>query len=182
MWWHVFLKNYFGDWRDGSAVKSTECSSRGPQFNFQQPHGSSQPSVMRSNALFWCVWRLQQCTHIYKINKSLKTTEFYVLYFTCMSFLPACLLCSPRARLVPVEVRRGSKSFWNLSHRWLWTTMWVLGAESRSSVEQQVLLTTEPALQLCPGACLNYSSCEAEGDVDRSLSSKPAWSTHQVSA
>jgi hypothetical protein len=35
-------------WRDGSAVKSTDCSSRGPEFNFQQPHGGSQPSVMGS--------------------------------------------------------------------------------------------------------------------------------------
>ncbi|EDL75511.1 rCG23745, partial [Rattus norvegicus] len=29
-----------------------DCSSRGPEFNSQQPHGSSQPSVMGSNALF----------------------------------------------------------------------------------------------------------------------------------
>jgi len=29
-------------WRDGSAVKSTDCSSRGPEFNSQQPHGSSK--------------------------------------------------------------------------------------------------------------------------------------------
>jgi hypothetical protein len=43
------------DWRDGSAVKSTDCSSRGPEFNSQQPHGGSQPSVMGSDALFWCV-------------------------------------------------------------------------------------------------------------------------------
>jgi hypothetical protein len=42
-------------WRDGSAVKSTDCSSRGPEFNSQQPHGGSQTSVMRSDALFWCV-------------------------------------------------------------------------------------------------------------------------------
>jgi hypothetical protein len=41
--------------RDGSAVKSTDCSSRGPEFNSQQPHGGSQPSVMESDALFWCV-------------------------------------------------------------------------------------------------------------------------------
>jgi len=27
-------------------VKSTDCSSRGPEFNSQQPHGGSQPSVM----------------------------------------------------------------------------------------------------------------------------------------
>jgi len=34
-------------------VKSPVCSSRGPEFNSQQPHGGSQPSVMRSGALFW---------------------------------------------------------------------------------------------------------------------------------
>jgi hypothetical protein len=39
-------------WRDGSAVKSTDCFSRGPEFKSQQPHGGSQPSVMRSDALF----------------------------------------------------------------------------------------------------------------------------------
>jgi hypothetical protein len=39
-------------WRDGSVVKSTVCFSRGPEFNSQQPHGGSQPSVMGSNALF----------------------------------------------------------------------------------------------------------------------------------
>ena len=27
-------------------VKSTDCSSRGPEFNSQQPHGGSQPPVM----------------------------------------------------------------------------------------------------------------------------------------
>jgi hypothetical protein len=32
-----------GGWRDGSVVKSTDCSSRGPEFNSQQPHGISQP-------------------------------------------------------------------------------------------------------------------------------------------
>jgi hypothetical protein len=31
-------------WRDASAVKSTDCLSRGPEFKFQQPHDSSQPS------------------------------------------------------------------------------------------------------------------------------------------
>jgi hypothetical protein len=38
--------------RDGSEVKSTDCSSRGPEFNSQQPHGGSQPSVVRADALF----------------------------------------------------------------------------------------------------------------------------------
>jgi hypothetical protein len=42
----------------------TGCSSRGPEFKSQQPHGSSQPSVMRSDALFWGVWRQLQCTYI----------------------------------------------------------------------------------------------------------------------
>ena len=39
-------------WSHGSEVKSTGYSSRGPEFNSQQPYGGSQPSVMRSGALF----------------------------------------------------------------------------------------------------------------------------------
>ena len=40
-----------GAWRDGSEVKSTDsrlrdCSSEGPEFKSQQPHGDSQPSVI----------------------------------------------------------------------------------------------------------------------------------------
>jgi hypothetical protein len=42
-------------WRDGSEVKSTNCSSEGPEFKSQKPHGGSQPSVMRSDILFWCI-------------------------------------------------------------------------------------------------------------------------------
>jgi hypothetical protein len=42
-------------WRDGSVVKSNDCSSKSPEFNFQQPHGCSKISVMGSVALFWCV-------------------------------------------------------------------------------------------------------------------------------
>ena len=42
------LKNKTKGWRDGSAVKSTDCSSEGPEFNSQQPHGGSQPSIVRS--------------------------------------------------------------------------------------------------------------------------------------
>ena len=40
-------------WRDGSAVKSTDCSSKGSEVKSQQPHGGSQPSVMGSDALSW---------------------------------------------------------------------------------------------------------------------------------
>jgi hypothetical protein len=42
-------------WRDGSVVKSSECSSEGLEFKSQQPHAGSQPSEMRSDALFWDV-------------------------------------------------------------------------------------------------------------------------------
>jgi hypothetical protein len=42
-------------WIDGSGVKSIDCSSEGPEFKFQQPHGGSKPSKMRSDALVWCV-------------------------------------------------------------------------------------------------------------------------------
>jgi hypothetical protein len=35
-------------WRDGLAVKSTDCSSKGQEFNSQQPHGGLQPSVTGS--------------------------------------------------------------------------------------------------------------------------------------
>ena len=41
--------------RPGSAIKITDCSSKGPEFNSQHLHGSSQPSVMGSDDLFWCV-------------------------------------------------------------------------------------------------------------------------------
>jgi hypothetical protein len=43
------------DWKESSAVKSTDCSSRDSEFKSQHPHGGSQPSVMGSDALFWCV-------------------------------------------------------------------------------------------------------------------------------
>ena len=50
---HKRKKKIQGVWRDGSEVKGTDCSSRGPEFNSQQPHGGSQPSIMRSGVLFW---------------------------------------------------------------------------------------------------------------------------------
>jgi hypothetical protein len=37
----VKIKIKSGRARDGSAVKSTDYSSRGPEFNSQQPHGNS---------------------------------------------------------------------------------------------------------------------------------------------
>jgi hypothetical protein len=49
-----FLKETMG-WRDGSVVKSTDYSPEGPEFKSQQPHGGSQLSVTKSDALFWRV-------------------------------------------------------------------------------------------------------------------------------
>jgi hypothetical protein len=46
------IRSKLQGWRDGSEVKST---SGDPEFKSQQSHGGSQPSVMRPNALFWCV-------------------------------------------------------------------------------------------------------------------------------
>jgi hypothetical protein len=43
----LLLVKYFpGGWRDGSVVKSTDCSSKGPEFSSQQSHGGSPPSAM----------------------------------------------------------------------------------------------------------------------------------------
>jgi hypothetical protein len=39
--------------KDGLAVKSTNCSSRGPEFNSQQPHDCSLLSIKGSDASFW---------------------------------------------------------------------------------------------------------------------------------
>jgi hypothetical protein len=75
-----------GTGEDGSVVKNADCSSEGHEFKSQQPHDGSQPSVMRSDVLFWGVWRqLQhasrarvrrksvwrqlQCTYLHIINK-----------------------------------------------------------------------------------------------------------------
>jgi hypothetical protein len=36
-------------------VRAPDFSSKGLKFKSQQPHGGSQPSVMRSDPLFWSV-------------------------------------------------------------------------------------------------------------------------------
>ena len=65
---------------DSSAVKSTGCSSRFPVFNSQQTHSGRQPSVMWSDALFWCVWRYQQCTHIHNVCACLKILRNFIFH------------------------------------------------------------------------------------------------------
>jgi hypothetical protein len=49
------LKSQTGIGEMAQGLRALDCSSRGPEFNSQQPHGGSQPSVMESNALFCCV-------------------------------------------------------------------------------------------------------------------------------
>jgi hypothetical protein len=40
--------------KEGKKGRKKE-KERDPEFKFQQPHGGSQPPVMRYDALFWCV-------------------------------------------------------------------------------------------------------------------------------
>jgi hypothetical protein len=53
--------------RWGSAVKSTDCSSRGPEFNSQQPHGGSHSCIIESDS--FDVHENKPLVYI-KINKS----------------------------------------------------------------------------------------------------------------
>jgi hypothetical protein len=49
------FKTLMGAGEMAQWVRAPDCSSEGLKFKSQQPHGGSQPSVMRSDALFWCV-------------------------------------------------------------------------------------------------------------------------------
>jgi hypothetical protein len=49
------IENQLEDWQDGSAGKNTDCSSEGSEFKSQQPHGGSQPPVMRFDTLLRCL-------------------------------------------------------------------------------------------------------------------------------
>jgi hypothetical protein len=42
MWNKDGIKNPLMGWRDGLVVKSTDCSSKGPEFKSQQPHGQKK--------------------------------------------------------------------------------------------------------------------------------------------
>ena len=78
------------------------------------------------------------------------TFEFVKIYFyfICVCVLPVCL----SVYHVCAWCLQGPESARSLgmegcSYMLSWATMWVLGTKSRSSVRQQVLLTTEPSLQ-----------------------------------
>jgi hypothetical protein len=47
-----------------SVLTYTDCSSWGTEFNSQELHDGSQTFIMRSDALFWYVWRQLEYTHI----------------------------------------------------------------------------------------------------------------------
>jgi hypothetical protein len=49
--WMRGLRITFLGWWDGLVGKSTDCSSKGPEFKSQKPHGGSQPPIIRSDAL-----------------------------------------------------------------------------------------------------------------------------------
>jgi hypothetical protein len=53
-------------------VRAPNYSSEGPKFKSQQPHGGSQPPVMRSDALPLLVCLKTATVHLDIINKSLK--------------------------------------------------------------------------------------------------------------
>jgi hypothetical protein len=59
-----YLEIMWGAGEMAQQVRAPDCSSEGPEFKSQQPHGGSQPSVTRSDSLFWSVWRQLQCTYI----------------------------------------------------------------------------------------------------------------------
>jgi hypothetical protein len=50
---YTYLKKNSGAGEMAQWVRAPDCSSEGLEFKSQQPHGGSQPSVTRSDALFW---------------------------------------------------------------------------------------------------------------------------------
>jgi hypothetical protein len=60
----TFKKDYLRAGEMAQCVRAPDCSSEGPEFKSQQPRGGSQPSVTRSDSLFWSVWRQLQCIYI----------------------------------------------------------------------------------------------------------------------
>jgi hypothetical protein len=56
-------------------VRALTCSSEGHEFKSQQPHGGSQPPIMRSDALCWSevIYIVLICNN--KIFKKTKTNK-----------------------------------------------------------------------------------------------------------
>jgi hypothetical protein len=47
---HPALRSSLGAGEMAQWVRAPDCSSEGPEFKSQQPHGGSQPSVTRSDS------------------------------------------------------------------------------------------------------------------------------------
>lgn len=81
---------------DGSAVKSTGYSSRGPEFNCQQLHDSSQPSILSYGALFWFAGIHAGRTVYIILNTLSKFCDLkqfgFVLYFTLRAHISRVLM------------------------------------------------------------------------------------------
>lgn len=58
----LWLRKREGAGEMAQGLKALACTSRSPEFNSQETHDGSQPSVMESDAFFCCVWRQLQCT------------------------------------------------------------------------------------------------------------------------
>jgi hypothetical protein len=101
-------------WSDGSAVKSTDCSSRGPEFNFQQPHGGPGCySWMFSFGLFF-ENRVSLCTlAVNQAHLELRDPPAFVSNSLCLLRLMAWATMS-----------------------WHWLFTWVLRIKLRSSYQQ----------------------------------------------
>jgi hypothetical protein len=101
-----------GDRRDGSVIKSTDCSSRGPELQFLQPHGGSQPSAMGSDALFWPAG--VQCRALVSIKSELNVAHLdlcmdvwtlyrLITFMSCVSFNKQFPLNFTKKNLWPVR-------------------------------------------------------------------------------
>ena len=64
-------------------LRALGSSSRGSKFNSQPPHGDSQLSVMRSDALFWhAAVHADRALHIHKKNLKKFIKKLAVLHFS----------------------------------------------------------------------------------------------------
>jgi hypothetical protein len=118
----LYLKSGYGGWRDSSVIKSTNCSSRGPGFDSQQPHGSSHLSVtpVAGNLTPSQRQKCRQNTNALKI-KVIKNQVTFFFRFIYLLYVSTLLLSSD----TPEEGVRSR-------YGWLWATMWLLGFELRT--------------------------------------------------
>jgi len=121
-------------WWDGSGVKSTDCSSRGPEFSSQQPHGGSQPSVMGSDAFFWPA-DIDVAGHLDIHVAGHSYIWWFLKYFAficvCTTFVPGACRKSEAGVRFP-----GTGDYKQLPG-----STWVLGLEPKPSIRATRALT-----------------------------------------